>query len=530
MNRLIGQFKKENSLRSASLILIVTLTLSNVLGLLRDVFLTRNFSFSDTDIYFAAFRIPDTLFNLFILGAITSAFIPVFSDFIAAKEMEKGYRLTSSLINTALIVMALMVVLFFFLMPSAMRLIVPNFEQSRFDQTVHLSRIMMLSPIFFSVSYLIGGVLNSFKRFLAFAISPLLYNLSIIAGALLAPKFGLNGLAFAVVTGSLFHVLIQLPALVGTGFKYSFVLDFKEAAYLKVLKLMVPRSISLGANQLLYTFYTAIGSSLALGSISAFIYSNNIQTVPVVILGSSFAAALFPTLSRKISEGDEASFSRYLISTMKAIGFLLIPSSVIFILLRAQIIRLILGTGHFTSWDDTKMTALTLGLFSISFLAQGLIPLLIRAFFALKNTKLPMYISLAGVIISLILAYPLAAIFSVAGLALAFSIGSFIQLFLLFYLLARRYPSIWDISLLASFAKTALISILMGFAVRFTAHNVTAIVDMTRFVGVLEQTILSCLAGLIIYLFINIILKSEELKWVARRRVNGAVEPVDIAL
>lgn len=519
----MASLARENSVRSASLILIVTLTLSNVLGLARDMLLAWRFPFSVSDPYVAAFRIPDTIFNFLILGAITSAFIPIFSEIIVNEEKERGSRLVSSMLNIGALLMVISAIILYFLMPFVMPFVVSGLNSEKISDSIHLARILMLTPIFFSASYIVGGVLNSYGRFLAFSLSPLLYNLAIIFGILfVAPEFGLNGVVYCVVIGSALHLLVQLPALSQVGFKYHFTFNYHDEALKKIGRLMIPRSLSLGANQILLTIFTAIGSTISTGVISAFYYANNIQTVPTVILGNSFAAAIFPTLSRKIAEDKKDACAFYLIRAMRVIGFLLIPSTVVFILLRAQIARLIVGHGH-ASWGDTKMTALALAFFSISFIAQGLIPLLARAFFAIKNTKSPMIISLITVVFSVVIAYPLAHHYGISGLTLAFSLGSFLQFSLLFYMLIRIYPLIYNWSLIYSYGKTAIISLIMGGVVWLTMHLAANIVDLRYSTGVLFQTFLSVGAGIIVYLFLSYLFDAEEIKWAFSRRLNDKI-------
>ncbi|MCL5410426.1 MAG: murein biosynthesis integral membrane protein MurJ [Patescibacteria group bacterium] len=524
MKRFFGLFSKENSIRGASIILIITLALSNILGLLRDRFLAKNISTYNLDIYYASFRIPDLIFNLLILGAISSAFIPIFSEFIAKKKEKEGFDVTNNLLNTALLFTIISAVILYIFMPFLIPLIVPKFDAVRLQQTIKLSRLMMITPIFFSISYILGGVLNSFKRFLSYSLAPLVYNLSIIFGAaVLAPKYGMIAVVYSVIAGSFLHLLIQLPSAIKLGFRYKFIFNFKEKAFRRIIALMIPRTIGMSANQLLLIVYTAIASSLAIGSISAFSLSNNMQTMPTVVFGTSFATAVFPTLTAKIANNDNEGFAFYLDRSMRAIAFLLIPSSIIFILLRAQIVRLILGSGKF-NWNDTRMTAMALGLFSISLLAQGITPLLAKAFYALKNTKTPMYISIITVIVSIILAYPLANLFGVAGLAFAFSIGSFVNAIILFISLSRAYPGGWHITMIYSYAKITLISVVMGFFVWATAHLMADVVDMTRFHGVLTQTMVASCVGVLTYWGLSHLFGCDELKWVLTRKINGKIE------
>lgn len=520
MTRFFKFLSKENSIRGASLILIVTLTLSNIFGLIRDRFLTKNIDTFNLDIYYAAFRVPDLVFNFLILGAISSAFIPVFSDFLARKKEKEGFLITSELINIAVILMIICAAVLFFLMPYIIPLIVPSFDTYRMGETIKISRILMITPIFFSISYILGGVLNSYKRFFVYSLAPLFYNSSIIVGAaVFGPKYGITGVVYFVVIGAFLHFLIQLPAVIKLGYRFKAVISFKDPAIRRIIRLMIPRTIGMGASQIMLLVYTAIASALTAGSIAAFSLANNIQTVPIVILGTSFATAIFPTLAAKISENNEKQFSFYLNRALRAIGFLLIPASIIFILLRAHIVRLILGSGKF-GWDDTKMTALALGFFSVSILAQGLIPLLSRAFYALKNTRTPMYIGIVSVIFSIIIAYPLAKELSVAGLALAFSIGSYFNAFILFYYLRKKYPQILDKGLISSYAKTLTISIIMGGITWGSLHILAGYVDMSRFLGVLTQAGTSFAIGAVSFFGLSYLFDHDEMRWAFTRKIN----------
>lgn len=520
MKRLFHLFSKESSVRGASIILVVTYTLSNILGLFRDRYLAANVSTYYRDVYFASFRIPDTIFNILILGAISSAFIPIFSDFIAKKEENHGFDFANRLINLAIISVGISALLLTIFMPYLTPLLVYGFDPGKMAEVTKYSRILMLLPIFFSLSYITGGILNSYKYFWAYAVAPLIYNLAIIFGAVfLAPRYGLNGVAFAVVIGSALHFLIQVPSAIKLGYRYNPIMSIKDKSIKLMLRLMVPRSIGMGANQVMLLFFTSIGSALASGTISAFSYANNIQTMPVAALGSTFATAIFPTLTQKISQGKDEEFAFYLNRSLRVIGYLLIPSTAIFVLLRVQIVRLILGSRNF-SWDDTRMTALALGFLSLSILAQGLIPLLSRAFYALKDTRTPMYIGIATVIVSVILAYPLARTMHISGLALAFSIGSYFNVIALVYYLKRIYPHIIDRSFLISYFKTTLISLAMAVVIHFLLPVVAGYVNMNRFSGIFIQTTVVTVIGVIIFLVLSYITKQEEMKWAFTRKIN----------
>jgi putative peptidoglycan lipid II flippase len=300
-------------------------------------------------------------------------------------------------------------------------------------------------------------------------------------------------------------------------------LDWKDAAVKKIVRLMIPRTIGMGADQILLIIYTAIASALAAGSIMSFSLANNIQTMPSVVFGTSFATAVFPAMARSISMSDKKTFAFYLNRSVRSIGFLLIPSSVIFILLRAQIVRLILGSGQF-GWDDTRRTALVLGFFSISLLAQGLIPLLAKAFYALKNTRFPMFASIATLIISTIFAFPLSKLLGVSGLALSISLASFFDAGLLLLYLRRAYPDVWNKGVSLSYIKIIFASLIMGVAMHFSIRFFANVFNMDRFFGVLEQTVVTLVIAAVVYLGLSYLFGFEEMKWALTRKINGTIE------
>ncbi|OQB06333.1 MAG: putative peptidoglycan biosynthesis protein MurJ [bacterium ADurb.Bin212] len=510
-------FNGENSVRSASVILVITLALSNILGLLRDHLLARYIETSNLDVYFASFRIPDLVFNFLILGAIFSALVPVFSDYRAKNEIKEAWKIVNTVLNLAVILMIASAILIYFLMPYLVYIVVPDFPAEKIAQTVKLSRIIMLTPIFFSASYIVSGVLNSYNRFFAYSLAPLVYNLSIIAGIVILGKSkGVEGVAYFVVIGAMLHLLIQIPSVIKIGFKYQWITDYKNKAVQKIFKLMLPRTVGLGANQILLLVYTSIASYLAAGSISAFNFANNIQTVPTVVFGGSMATAIFPTLTMAISKSENDKFCFYLNKTIRTISYILIPISIIIFLLRAQIIRLVLGAGYF-AWADTTATAATLGYFSLSLLPQGLIPLFARAFYATKDTKTPMYIGLVSTAMGILFAVLLTPTYSVAGLAMAFGVSSLLNAMLLYIGLQRISCYKPDKKILVSFIKILTISLIMAIVLQFSKHFIDDYVNMSTFFGVLTQSISAFIIAVLSYVLLSKLTGLEELNWVFKR-------------
>lgn len=520
VKRISKIFHSQNSVRTASILLVITLTLSNVLGLFRDHFLARYIHTSDLDVYFAAFRIPDLVFNFIILGAIFSALVPIFAEFKANDDLRHGWRVVNTVLNIAVMAMGVSALLLFFLMPVLTKFVVPDFSPEKMRQTVVLSRILMLTPVFFAASYVISGVLNTFNRFVAYSLAPLIYNLSIIAGIFfLGRSTGIVGVVYFVVIGSFLHLLIQLPTAFKVGFRFQAILDYRDKAVLKVFKLMLPRTVGLGANQILLFVYTSIASSLTAGSISAFNFANNIQTVPTVVFGSSMATAIFPTLTEAASNSDDFRYCSYLNKTIRTISYVLIPISMAMILLRAQIIRLILGSGQF-AWNDTTLTAQTLGFFAVSLLPQGLSPLFSRAFYAVKDTKTPMNIGIISTILGIAFAYLLAPKFGVGGLALSFGISSFLNAILLYMQLVKMSCYSPDRDFLPAIIKIILISVVAGLVMQFSKHFFSNFLNMNTFVGVLSQTLIVSVIALIVFVLLSKLAGLKELDWAIKRKVS----------
>lgn len=514
MHKIKEYFNGQNSVKSATIILIVTLTLSNILGLLRDHFLAQKISTDLLDTYYAAFRLPDMIFNLLILGAISAAFIPVFTNYIAKKEIKTAWRVTASFMNIACLVIIGCIIILAILMPYLIPLLVPKFDAAKQVLTTQLARLMLISPLFFGISYLLGAILNSFKRFLIYSIAPLVYNLSIIIATIFfADKIGVYAPVFGVIIGAFLHMSVQIPSAISLGWRPMFVFDWANEGVKKIIKLMIPRAIGLGATQLMLLFYTAIASSLGAGAVAIFNLADNIQTMPTVVFGTSLATAVFPSLTEAVSLKKDDDFSSYIWRSIRAILFILIPAGVAIILLRAQIVRLILGSGFF-GWGQTIQTANALGWFAIALFAQGLIPLLARAFYAMHNTKTPMTISIISITLSIILGFILAPKMGVGGLALAFALGGMFNAGLLYYFLQKKSPAIkkGQMGIFIFLAKVVLATLLMALSIQAAKYVFALFVDMQKFWGVLAQTLGAIILGAGVYLGLCRLLRCEEIK------------------
>jgi len=490
--------------------------ISRFLGVFRDHILAGQFGAGDElDIYYAAFRVPDLIFNLLVLGALSAGFIPIFVNLLDKPEGKIGdnqaaWRFTNIIINSLLIILILLSIVGIVLAPQIMKAITPGFSAEKLSKTVELSRLMFLSPLLLGLSGVVGGVLQSFKRFFVYSLSPIFYNLGIIVGALfLVPHVGLIGLAWGVVIGALLHLLVQVPTLRHLGFRYRFILDWRDKYLRQIGRIMVPRTLGLAVSQLNLLAMAVLASKLASGSLAVFNLANNLQSFPVGIFGLSFAVAAFPTMSALVNEPEKLKVS--LTATIRQILFLVIPSTVIIVGLRAQIIRVILGSGRF-DWQDTILTMRTLSYFGISIFAQSLNAILVRVFYAYKDSATPFWISLVSTIVNVGLAWLLSGPLGVAGLALAFSVGSIVNFILLWIFLWAK-ASVLDTRTIVSGAfKMIIAAAISGLALMEAKQIIAPLVNMRTFWGIFGQLCGAAAIAAIVYVVICNLLRCPETK------------------
>ena len=526
----------------AAILLASSALISRILGLVRDRLLAGKFGAgTELDIYFAAFRIPDFVYGILILGGISAIFLPVFSEYFK-KDQKQAWELANHTLNCFLILLIFICGILALFTPFLIKFIVPGFGLEEKASVILLTRIMFLSPIFFGLSSLFSGVLHYFNRFLAYSLAPVLYNLGIIFGILfLLPIFGLPGLAYGVILGAFFHWIIQIPAAKNSGYKYKPIFNFKFPGLIKIFKLMVPRTIGAAAYHLNLIVITAIASTLTVGSIAIFNFSNNLQYIPIGLIGASFAIAAFPVLSQNFVAGFREKFLENFSSTFRQILFLIVPISILVFLLRVQLVRIILGTGQF-GWQDTRLTAACLGLFCFGIFAFTFIPFLARVFYSFQNTKTPVTIGLISMVLNIALCFLFVFLLkfpnffqesiisilklqgikniAVVGLPLALSISGIFQFSLLLIFLKKRISEINFKEILFSFNKILLAAILMTFSVYFTLHIMANLVNMDTFFGIFLQASAAVSIGIFVYIFIAYFLRCSELRIIKHSILN----------
>jgi len=536
MEKIFKIFNKEfTNLNQAALLLGFFTLLSQILALFRDRFIAHFIGPGALlDTYYAAFRIPDLIFvSIASLASITVLIPFIVSKMNGEKVTEEARKFLDNVFTVFFITMILVSTLVFFLMPYLAHFIAPGFTPLMQEKVITISRIMLLSPILMGLSNLFSTVTQLFRKFFFYSLSPIFYNFGIIFGVVFLYRFfGIYGMALGVVLGAFLHFLIQAIASSGCGFRprFSTNINFKEIK--KVILISLPRTMGLAFNSIALISIIALASYLKSGSISIFNFSFNLQSVPLNIIGISYAVAAFPTLIKSMSQGKVDEFKNHLKSAARQIIFWSLPITFLFIVLRAQIVRVILGSGTF-SWDNTRLVAASLAIFSISIVAQGLVALFARAYYAVGNTRKPLIINFISscfiVIFSILFLYIfkhnpffkdfIESLFKVSKiegteilmLPLAYSFGTMIN-FILLWLSIKRDFMRKEQFISKSFFQILGASFFIGFISYLGLNILSPIFGTSTFWGIFLQGFISGIFGIFAGILTLYLMKNKELR------------------
>ncbi len=519
----IKSLEQNFSVSKAAFIVGFFALLSRAAGLLRDRLFASTFGAGDTlDVYYAAFRIPDFIFNLLVLGTLSVAFIPVFTELLA-KDKARAYKTANTVLNASFLIMSAICILLMFLAKPLTSVLVPGFSEDKLAATTLLTRIFLASPVIFTISNIFSSILNSQKKFFIANLAPILYNVGIIFGLLaLYPKFGLAGLGMGVILGALLHLFIQIPEACRFGYFWTIKTDIKDPAVLKIFTLFLPRILGVDNSQISLLVGSMVGSILASGSIAVFNLANNLQAVPLGVFAISTATAVFPFLSELYNKGDKSSFMLELYKSVEQILFFLVPFTILLLLFRAHLVRLVFGAGNF-DWNDTILTFNTLGLFAVSLFAQGLTPLFARAFYAQHDTKTPVFTGILAMATNALLAYVFGTRFGAPGMAAAFSAAAILNSIILFAILRHRLirdldrtqVHKMDMEIASSIAKICAASLFMGLAGYALLYLLDPLVDTHTVLGLLAQAGLAFLGGAAVFVAVGKYLQIPQLKLIS---------------
>jgi putative peptidoglycan lipid II flippase len=519
VSRLFSLFSREiNGLHEAAFLLAFSAIASQLLGLVRDRLLAGTFGAGATlDVYYSAFRVPDLIYVSIASFVSVTVLIPFIMEGLTAGRKSETHRFINQLFSVFLAVMAVVSLAAFLLMPLLAQVVAPGFDAAQTDLLITLSRIILLSPVFLGLSNLFGGVTQGLRRFFVYAASPIFYNLGIIAGVVVFyPLVGAVGLAYGVALGALLHLAVQLPIIYQTGFWPRLVWPTDWQPIKEVILTSFPRTITLSAHQLALLALVALASTFSVGAISVFNLAWNLQSVPLSIVGVSYSVAAFPALARLFAQGERATFLKQIKTATRHIVFWSMIATVFFIVLRAQVVRVILGSGQF-GWTETRLVAAALAIFAVSVAAQSLVLLLVRGYYAAGRTIVPLVVNTLSSLFIIGLAFLYSFFFvnwsfgrwfleallrvgdvpgtEVLLLPLAFSTGLLINLAALWHFFHRDFGSL-GAAVRASLWQSFAAATFGGFVAYQVLSILATRLDLDTFRGIFSQGLGAGLAGL----------------------------------
>lgn len=454
----------------AGLVLTSLYLVSRLLGWVRVSVLAAVFGTGrDLDVYYAAFRIPDLMFQLVAAGALASALIPMIASLVATGDRQRAWRVTSTVTNLMLVALLVLLLAFEVAAPVLAPIITPGFAPDDLARMVDLTRIMLVSPILLALGTVATSILNANDRFGAAAVAPIAYNLGIIGGAvLLSAPLGVLGLAIGVVGGSIAHLAVQLAPVRRVGFRYTPTVDLSDPRARQSLLLLAPRAFGLGVTQVIFVVVTSIASTLGAGAITILNFAWTLVLIPIGVVGVPLGAVVFPSLARDHATGSSAAYLSLVTRATRLIVFVMVPLTGLAIVLRREAVTLLFDYGRYDP-AATESIATTLAFFMLGLVALSAIQVLARAFYAREDTRTPVIAATITVVVNSALAIVLAAPYGLAGIATSFTVANWIEVLVLVGVLRRRLPS-FDLGGVARLlAETTLItavaSVTAGLAV-----------------------------------------------------------------
>ena len=500
------------ALARAGFVVTGAFLLSRILGYVRYVAIAAAVpNANQLDAFFAAFRIPDFLFQLVAAGALSSAMIPIVAGLLANQEEARAWRVVSSVTTLMLGTLAILAAIVLLLAPGLVASITPGFDASELALTTELTRIMVLAPLLLAAGAVATSVLNARGRFGAAAMAPLAYNLGIIGGALfLVPALGVEGLAVGVVIGAAGHLLVQVPTLRRIGARIRPRVDLSDPQARRTLVLMAPRALGLGATQVVFLVMTSLASGLPSGSIAIFNFAFAILQIPIGVIGVPLGVVLLPSLSREAATGGADAFRRLLVRGLSMLAYVMLAITALGIALSQDVVQLLFG---FVGVGQAALdqTGVTLAIFLVGLTAHSLIAVLARAFYALQDTATPVVAALVAVFVNVVVASVLVGPLGLNGLAVAIATAAWLETLALVLLLRRRMPSLGLGHVGGVMLRTAIVAV-AGGAVAWLVNSwlVTAWGADPGLVRLLVRMAVAAAAGGLVILGGSLALRIEE--------------------
>lgn len=508
-------FRTQNSIVSAAFILILASSLNAMLGFVKGRVTANYFGDSaELAVFITADKIPFFIYSIIVTGSLATIFVPVFAS-IYKKSREEAFKTASAIINFTLIAFAILSIFGFLFSPQIINgLGLGTFNTDQISLGSNLLRIMLGAQLLLILSSFLTAILQSFKHFLATALAPILFNVGYISGILFFVKdHGVYAMAYGVLVGALLHLLTQVPFILKADFKYSPSLNFRTKEIKELFSLLIPRIASVSITNLLYTVNNSFALLISSRAATHLKYAGQLQNMPVHIFGISLATAALPTLSIENAQDDKDKFKDTFLTSFHQMMFLVIPVSVILLVLRIPVVRIVYGTQNFP-WEATVKTAYALAFFAVSIFAQSAVLMITRAFYALKDTQTPVRVSIITIVINVFLSLLFIRVFNwgVWSIALSFSITSLLDMAIMLTLLHFKVNKFDLYRLLVPLVKIGYSGLLMGAALYLPLKLLDQLVfDTTKVIGLLLLTGITGVFGVITYFFLTKLLKVAEI-------------------
>lgn len=505
---------RQSSILSGALVIMATVMASKFLGLVRDRLLAHTFSPDQTAVFLAAFRIPDLIFQLLIFGAVSVAFIPIFTDYLHKKGEEESFKFASDVFNLVLGGFILISAVIFITADPLTSLVVPGFSPDQKQLTAALTRVILGGQVLLVVGSFFAGVCQSYQRFVIPALAAVFYNVGIILGIILLTRYvGLFGPAVGVIIGAFLHALIQVPLVSSLGFKHRFSLNLNSEGIKEISGLISIRTVGVAVEQINETVGIILASLISTSSVTYLTFAQHLQTVPIGLFGATLAQAALPVLSQEQARGEKEAFKSTLLTTVHQVMFLSLPAAAILIVLRIPAVRLVFGASQF-DWPATVLTGQTVAYLAVGLAAQSVVLLLVRSFYALKDTRTPVLVSLITVALNIALSviFVQTLKLDVWSLGLSYAIVSNLSVVLLFYFLHKKLGGFDMASLFLPAGKMILAAVASAVTLYLLMKGLDIAFDTRKTANLIFLTGVALMFGLSVYIFLVWLMRVPELE------------------
>ena len=523
MNRFLTRANRRISFGSAALLLAGASLAGTVLGIVRTKLINANFNNFETDAFFAAFKIPDFIYFTLASGALGVAFLPILSERLR-KNKNSAWEVASYLLNAlGIVTLITSILLMIFAEPLLRYVVVPGFTPEQLQLSVAIMRIVSVNVFIFAISTLLTTVQQSVGRFFFFAIAPLFYNGAIIASIyIFGDTLGVVGLSVGVAVGAILQLVVASLGMIGLNFKYLPKIDFQNKSFKEVLSILPARSIDQGVDYINGIVETRFASRLVTGSVTWYENAMILHNAPVMLIGNSLSTAAFPRLTDRLAQGRTDLFRKEYIKVLQTMIWLALPVVIVAFFARAYLARIIFAR-------SSKEIAVVFGVLTFAIFFRILYTIISRYFYAYKDTKTPLYVSLFIITVNIFLAYYLSQpdVYGVVGLAIAQGVVAFTEVLILTAIIIKRDPKLFDRRFMNYFIRV----LIAGFCTAVVSYLILQFLPLQLadlgLVLIVKLAIITSIA-FSVYVFASWALRLSEADIIFNRLKKIVLKPVKI--